>query len=133
MIRVVLDVNVLVAAVVSRGVCSAIVDAWLDGRFELVASPTLLSELDDVLGRAKFRRFVTAGERRLLVQLIRERGVVAEDTKPERIARDPSDDYLIALARSTGASVIVSGDEDLLVLKIDPPVMSPRLFVDALA
>jgi len=36
-----------------------IVAAWVDGRFELAASPSLLGELREVLDRPKFRRWVS--------------------------------------------------------------------------
>lgn len=133
MTRVLLDVNVFVSGVVSRGVCAAILDAWLGGRFEIVASPLLIAELEEVLARRKFRGVVVPDERDALVQLIRDRGIVVDDVAAERVTRDPEDDYVIALARSAGASVVVSGDADLLVLKISPPVMSPRTFLGALA
>jgi putative PIN family toxin of toxin-antitoxin system len=49
------------------------------------------------------------------------------------IARDPNDDYLIALARAAQADAIVSGDEDLLVLEqIKPPILSPSSLVQTL-
>jgi putative PIN family toxin of toxin-antitoxin system len=56
-VRVVLDANVLVSAAISAaGPPRRIVAAWIDGRFELVASPLLLEELRDVLDRPRLRR-----------------------------------------------------------------------------
>ena len=46
---------------------------------------------------------------------------------PPRVSRDPGDDYLLALARSTSA-LLVSGDKDLLGVK-DAPVASPWSFL----
>ena len=58
--RVVLDANVLVSAVISQaGPPREIVMAWVDERFELVASPALLDELSDVLSRPRLRRWVS--------------------------------------------------------------------------
>jgi len=50
------------------------------------------------------------------------------------ITPDPDDDYLIALARATQADYLVSGDRHLLDLADpEPPVLTPRQFLDLLA
>ena len=61
--RAVLDTNVLVSALISPGGPSAALLLELRaGAFELVVSPALLAELREVLGREKFRRYVTEAE-----------------------------------------------------------------------
>ena len=42
--------------------------------------------------------------------------IVVPASLPERVSRDPDDDLVLATALSAEASVIVSGDRDLLVL-----------------
>jgi uncharacterized protein len=60
-VRAVLDPNVLVSAAISpAGQPRQILTAWIDERFELIASPALLDELADVLARPKFRRHISA-------------------------------------------------------------------------
>ena len=52
---------------------------------------------------------------------------------PPHLARDPGDDYLIALTRSTAAAALVSGDADLLALEgADISVLTPRDFLASL-
>jgi predicted nucleic acid-binding protein len=49
------------------------------------------------------------------------------------VTRDPTDDYLVALARREHADAIVSGDLDLREAGIDnPPVWTPRQATDRL-
>jgi putative PIN family toxin of toxin-antitoxin system len=134
-IRVVVDPGVLIAALVTPGgVPARIIRAWIDGAFELVASPHLLDELMTTLLRPKFRRWVSADDAVLFVETVRLAGILVED--PERIeplSRDPDDDYLIALARAAGAVVLVSGDADLTTLDLrDPPIVDPRRFLSTL-
>lgn len=135
MIRVVVDPGVLIAALITPGgVPARIIRAWIDGAFELVASPRLLDELMTTLLRPKFRRWVSADDAVLFVETVRLAGILVED--PERIeplSRDPDDDYLIALARAVGAVVLVSGDADLTTLDLrDPPIVDPRRFLSTL-
>ena len=52
------DTNGLVAAAITpRGICGRLLEAAIDGRWQLVTSPMLLAELEEVLSRDKFRRW----------------------------------------------------------------------------
>lgn len=107
---------------------------WLAGEFELIASPALLEELEGVLVRPKFRSYASEDETRRFVAIIRDLASIAPDPPAQRgLTADPHDDYLVALARATHASVLVSGDRHLLDLVApEPPVLSPRAFVTRL-
>lgn len=134
--RVVVDPNVLIsAAISSAGPPRAIIDAWTGGRFELVASPKLLDELRDVLHRPKLRRWISMQLADEFIDGLAQDAMIAPDPPaPSGLSRDPDDDYLIALARAAHADYLASGDRDLLDLTdADPPVLSPRQFVDLLA
>ena len=133
--RAVLDPNVLVSAAISpAGPPRQILTAWIDERFELIASPALLHELAEVLARPKFQRFITAAVATELIDgLATDAVTVADSPELPGVAPDPDDDYLVALARVAGADYLVSGDRHLLGLTDpDPPVLSPRQFLDLL-
>lgn len=135
MIRAVVDPGVLIAALLApRGTCAGIVRAWQDGAFELLVSPRLLEELTDTLLRPKFRRWLTEHEAVAFVEVLRlTASLEADPSVIERVSRDPDDDYLIALARSSPAHVLVSGDADLTSLAgSNPPVVQPRRFLATL-
>lgn len=135
MLRVVLDPGVLVSAVLtSTGPPAQILDRWRDGEFDLVISPKLLDELEDVLLRPKFREVASGDEVRAYVEALAGGGVLMRD--PARIppvTADPGDDYLVALAIGARADLIVSGDKDLTDL-VDPPVpvLTPRELLERL-
>jgi len=120
-VRVVLDPNVLVSAVVARGVSADLLDRWLtDLPFQLVVCPTLIAELRGVLARPKFRRWVTAEEATAFVDLLeREAEPWIDPGEITPATGDPKDDYLVALYRSCQADLLVSGDSDLLDLAAD--------------
>lgn len=116
--RAVLDVNVLISALLSRsGAPARLLRAWLDGHFELVASPILLAELERALSYPKLERRITPTERGEFVALLRTAAVVTDDPRepPPVTSADPGDNYLIALAASQDA-VVISGDRHLLEL-----------------
>lgn len=130
--RAVLDTNVLVSALISPGGPSAALLLELRaGAFELVVSPLLLEELEDVLARPKLRTWVTPAESAAYLAVIREGSILYADPPPSgaTLCADPDDEFLIDLARSASAETIVSGDRHLLDLRPTLPVLSPAEFL----
>ena len=131
--RAVLDPNVLISALLApAGAPAHLIVRWLAGDFELIVSERLLAELSRALPYPKLRSRITADEGRAFVQLLSSTGAVAPDppSAPRR-SRDRGDDYLPALAAASSA-VLVSGDNDLLVLAPDLPIYSPSEFIKRL-
>jgi putative PIN family toxin of toxin-antitoxin system len=130
---IVIDANVFVSAAIQRGASHRIIDAWLSGNaeFDIVMCPELLGEIREVLTtRPRLRKWITLEDATLFVETI-EATVDLVDDPAEVLAetRDPDDDYLIALARTHQADLIVSGDKDLLEWKEQrPPVVTPAQF-----
>ena len=80
MARVVVDPNILVAALISpRGAPAALYGGLAGGRFELIASPQLLAELERVLSREKFRRYASLDQVQRYVRAIARLAVLVED------------------------------------------------------
>ncbi len=135
MLRVVVDPGVLVSARLSgRGAPAELVRRWLAGQIDVIVSPLLLDELDDVLRRPKFRRWLTLEETDAFIGLLRTHATLMGDPPPEfGHTPDPDDDYLVSLARAADADLLVSGDSDLVGL-VDPrpPVRTPRTLIDLL-
>ena len=114
--RAVLDTNVAVsAALMSNSTPRRVVDLILERGTLLISIPTL-AELNEVLRRPRFNRYL-GEERRLefLATLLREAELV-EVTETVSVCRDPDDDKFLELAVSGAATHIISGDDDLLTL-----------------
>ena len=131
MLRVVVDPGVLIAALISaKGAPRALLIHWINGAFELSVSSELLSELERVLARDKFRRYVSPRDAQAYVAFLRRFAVIVPHVKPApRVSPDPGDDYLLAVASAQSADFLVSGDPHLAQLKnTTPEVLSPRAF-----
>jgi len=132
-VRVVLDPNILIAALLSpSGAPAQLVARWLAGDFELVVSEALLAELERALAYPKLRTRIAASEAADYVALLRDSPILAAD--PPAAAHhstDAGDDYLLALAESERA-ILVSGDQHLLALADDLPIQTARAFLDGL-
>jgi uncharacterized protein len=129
-VRAVLDPNVLISALLSRGGRPAqIVSRWLAGDFELVVSAALLAELRRALSYPKLRERVSKSEADEFVALLERGGLLVDDpAKPLRRCADPGDDYLVALAENANA-MLVSGDQHVLELAGSLPIHAPVDFL----
>ena len=114
--RYVLDTNVIVSALLFENgkPAHALRHALANG--EVLLSLELLEELNEVLGRERFNRYVTSEEREEFLGVLVERAVLVEITKNVQECRDPKDDKVLELALNGEAHCIISGDRDLLVL-----------------
>jgi putative PIN family toxin of toxin-antitoxin system len=127
--RTAVDTNVLVSGLGWSGPPAEVVDALLSGRLQLVTSEPLLSELWRVLDYPRLASVVARTGRTAaqLVDLIREVSVVAAPVQAVAVARDTADNRLLEAALAGSAEMIVSGDEDLLVLRAFQgiPILTP--------
>jgi uncharacterized protein len=114
-IRAVLDTNTIVSGLGWGGAPGAVLDAALAGRFDIVTSAPLLEELRRVLAYPKLEAVI--GEVDDLVELFALTAIVVEPTETVDLVRDSDDNRLIEAARTGGADVIVTGDQDLLSLE----------------
>ena len=130
--RVLLDTNVLISAVLFRGVPRRLLDAALKGEIELITSFALLQELEEVLiDRFEFTPRIAAATRAELESI----ADVVDPVDVPRVCRDPDDDQVLAAAVDAEAKVIVSGDKDLLALNEHRSIaiLSPAQFERGLA
>jgi uncharacterized protein len=124
---------VLVSALLSKaGAPGRLIALWLEGAFELVVSEALIAELGRALAYSKLREYISPEEGADFIVLLRATAsILAEAERHDHASRDPGDDYLLALANSS-ASILVSGDRDLLVLAPDLPIQEPGAFLEQL-
>ena len=132
--RCVFDTNVVVSALLfdTGKPAKAFFAVLRDG--EVIVSADVVSEVSEVLGREKFRRYVGEEQRERFLQGLLREATLVEIQETVQACRDPKDDKFLELAVNGGADCVVSGDDDLLVLSpfrgID--ILSPRDFLDAM-
>ena len=125
--RLLLDTNVLVAALVARGVCADLLEHCVRNHL-IISSSELLNEVRDVLRRKFHQRDADV---RATVRLFAEAfTLVTLATLDSPACRDPDDDVVLATAVAGECVAIVSGDQDLTVL--DPfrsiRILTPSAF-----
>ena len=128
---VVPDTNVLIAALVAKGLCTEVITHAIRER-SLVSSAALLDELDETI-KAKFR--ITPAVATFLKLFRKEIRLVEPMLLPKQVCRDADDDLVLGTAVAAKADLIVTGDQDLLVLRAYKgiEIVTPRQYLERLA
>jgi len=129
--RVVVDTNALISrlllpdSVPARAVHEVVTGAIL------LSSEATIAELAEVLAREKFDSYVSVAERQQFLRLLIRVTEVVPITHTVRACRDPRDDKFLELAVNGEATVIVTGDKDLLSLHHfrDIPIVTPASYI----
>jgi putative PIN family toxin of toxin-antitoxin system len=113
MLRVVIDTNIWIRALLRGRATLPVLNAWQAGQFHLITSQPLLDEYENVWQRPRLRQMIDAQQARKLHRQMRARAEVVElRTTPPR-CRDPKDHPVLATAIDGRADAIVTGDDDL--------------------
>jgi putative PIN family toxin of toxin-antitoxin system len=130
-VRVILDTNVFVSGVFFSGPPYRILEAWRDGKLQLVASQEILEEYQRV-GETLAEQFAGVNLQPIIDLVTTNAEIFPNQVLPESLCEDPDDDKFIACALAGRCRVIISGDRHLLKVSgfRGLTVMSPRRFID---
>ena len=137
MLRVVLDANVYISALIRpQGPPGQIITRFLENAFGIVLSPAIVDETVRAFGYPRVRKFIHAGVDPELwfEDLILLAQFVAGDYDVEGVSVDADDDKYFAAAVEGSATLIVTGDPDLLVVQEfrGIRIVTPRVFLELL-
>ncbi len=104
--RIILDTNILISGVFFRGKERDLIELWFSGKFDEYSE--VLTRFTEKSGKNKHQE---------IAGIIAKNCLFIKNVYNEKYSRDSDDDKFINCAKSGGASYIVSGDKDLLVLK----------------
>lgn len=117
--RVVVDVNVWISALLWRGIPRKILQLAQNNQITIFASQDLFQELESTLKRNKFKAKIQSMS--LMVEDLLDATTEVLNFCPNISLnvpelRDHKDNHILATALSAQAEVLITGDKDLLVL-----------------
>ncbi len=134
--RVVFDTSTLVGAALKPGSVPHSALSQALARCDVCASAQTWLELEQVLQRKRFDRYLGREARTEFVALLRQgmhffAVTPADEAVLHPACRDPKDDKFLALMQVCQADALVSSDGDLLVLNpwCETPVLTPAAFL----
>lgn len=131
--KYVVDTNTLLSAVISPDGKSISAQAYHKALHTgvLLASDETFAELVDVIFRKKFDKYISDETRFSFLSSFRKAAIWVEVTEPVFDCRDVKDNKFLSLAKGGNANLIITGDEDLLVLNPyqEIPILNSRQFI----
>lgn len=116
-VRLVVDANIILSALIG-GELRWFREVLANNELDLLVSTNMLEEVERVASRPYFRKYFPVHQVAEILAIIERNGTMVKVDPPhEKICRDPKDDYLLAFAKKGKADLLITGDEDLLVLK----------------
>jgi uncharacterized protein len=129
--RVVVDTNVIVAAFAARGLCAEVFEVCISGHLIIISEHILAETQGKLIKKIKLPKKAALA----IIDYLRD---IAEIVTPvlleKSICRDKDDTIIIGTAIGGLANFIVTGDEDLLILKAykGVKIVTPRQFWSSL-
>ena len=129
--KIILDTNVFISGVFFGGPPYQILDAWRNGKFDIVLSEEIFAEYQRVANELS-RQFKEVDISSFL-DLITVNAIWVEAPQlPFNVSADSDDDKFLSCALASKTKIIVSGDKHLLVVsgyrRIE--VVKPSDFID---
>jgi len=130
-VRIVLDTNVFISGVFFSGPPYQILDAWRDGKVNIVLSEEIFNEYQRV-ARELSEQFKGVDISTFLDLLTVNAIWVEAPQFPFNVSTDPDDDKFLSCALASRTKVIVSGDKHLLAVSgyRGIEVVKPRTFIE---
>jgi putative PIN family toxin of toxin-antitoxin system len=141
MIRVVLDTNVFVSAILTpEGLPAKILEMALVGNMRMVISPAILREIGQAFQYPKIQKLlkkhgITPKEvEKVVLKILKASFLTPGQLSLEGFSRDPADDMVISCAVEGEANFIISGDRDLTDLESfqEIRILAPAAFLKLL-
>ena len=113
--RIVLDTNVLISALISRGRSYSLVDSLLSSSHTLLLSRPIIEEFLRISSETKIKRYVVDDDMARFLRTILCKSSLVEIVSSFEVLESP-DDLILQTAYDGRADVIVTGDGHLLKL-----------------
>ena len=137
MARVVFDTSSLIGAAIKVGSKPNLALIHSLESCNVYASEELMAELHESLARERFNRYLSTIEKKKFLDFVRENFKIipildSDVAGVDPACRDPTDNYVLALAWIAKADILISSDHDLLALHpwCGIPILTPAQFLE---
>ena len=114
--KIIIDTNLWISFLIS-GEYEKMDFLFSSGKIRLLFSERLFSEFIGVARRDKFRKYFSENDIDEISEKIKKVAKIIQTTSVQTQCRDPKDNFLLELAADGKADYLITGDNDLLVLK----------------
>ena len=113
--RVVLDTNIWISTFIGKRLVG-LAEVLKQGQLEPLTAESQMSELFQVLDRPKLATYFSYEDKQFIQRFFLRACTLVTISRQVTVCRDPKDDFLLEIAVNGDANLLVTGDQDLLVL-----------------
>lgn len=116
-LKIVLDTNIWISQLFGGSVKLNFYKIISSDKIEIYVSEELKNEIFDVVNRPKIRNILKNNKAKDLGVLLNKRTKIVVPSITTDICRDPKDNFLLSLCHECDTNYLLTGDNDLLILK----------------
>jgi len=131
--KIVVDTNVLISSALTNGIARGALVKIL-ASFIILHSPSTYEELESRIYKKKFDKYLSEDDRLDFLNTVYKNSLIVEPALKIVDCRDPDDNKFLELALAERARYLITGDDDLLILRSQPAyrllIVTPREFIE---
>jgi uncharacterized protein len=115
-LKLIIDTNLWVSFLISN--TNRKLDALLiENKVILLFSEALITEVEQTISKPRLKKYFSENALQEMLEVFEPYIELIEVRSIVSVCRDPDDNFLLALAKDGKANYLITGDQDLLVLK----------------
>ena len=115
--RIIIDTNVWISFLIGKELQN-LKDLILNDKVKIILTVQLINEIKLVTSRDKLKKYFDQDKVTELISLLDILTDKVNLRKIDKICRDPKDDFLLALSKESKANYLITGDKDLLDIRV---------------
>jgi putative PIN family toxin of toxin-antitoxin system len=115
--KVIIDTNIWISFLIGKEL-QDLKDLIVDEKVKIITTDQLINEIKLVTSREKLKKYFNQDKVAELISLLDILADKIKIKKVDKIGRDPKDDFLLALSKESRANYLITGDKDLLDIKV---------------
>ncbi len=115
--RVIIDTNIWISFLIGKEL-QDLKELIVDEKVKVITTEQSINEFRLVTSRDKLKKYFDQDKVTELISLLDILADKIKIKKIDKVCRDPKDDFLLALAKESRANYLITGDKDLLDIKV---------------
>lgn len=115
--KIIIDTNIWISFLIGKEL-QDLKDLITNEKVKVITTDQLINEIRLVTSREKLKKYFNQDKVTDLISLLDILADKVKIKKIDKISRDPKDDFLLALSKESRANYLITGDKDLLDIKV---------------
>lgn len=115
--KIIIDTNIWISFLIGKEL-QDLKDLIVSEKVKVITTDQLINEIRLVTSRDKLKKYFNQDKVSDLISLLDILADKVKIKKNDKVCRDPKDDFLLALSKQSRANYLITGDKDLLDIKV---------------